>query len=82
MNDDKLKEIIMNTVLEIAPEADFDTLDPDDGLREQLDLDSMDFLNVIIALHETLGIDIPEADYPQLFTLTDAISYLRAKQAA
>lgn len=82
MNDRALREIIKNAILEIAPEADFDTLDSDDGLREQLDLDSMDFLNVVIGLHETLGIDIPEADYPRLFTLTGAISYLQEKQSA
>jgi acyl carrier protein len=81
MNDTDLKQNVMNAVLEIAPEADFETLDPDDGLREQLDLDSMDFLNVVIGLHETLGIDIPEADYPRLFTLNGAIDYLREKQA-
>lgn len=80
MNDSEIKQIVMNAILDIAPEAEFDTLDPNDGLREQLDLDSMDFLNVVIALHETLGIDIPEADYPRLFTLTDAIDYLREKQ--
>ena len=50
-------------------EADFETVDLDDGLREQLHLDSMDFLNFVIALHETMGIEIPEADYPRLFTL-------------
>lgn len=82
MNDSDIKQIVMNAILEIAPEAEFETLDPDDSLREQLDLDSMDFLNVVIGLHETLGIDIPEADYPRLFTLNDAIGYLREKQAA
>ena len=82
MNDSELKKIVMNAILEIAPEADFETLDPNDGLREQLDLDSMDFLNVIIGLHETLGIDIPEADYPRLFTMTDAVDYLQEKQSA
>jgi acyl carrier protein len=82
MTDSDIKQIVMNAILEIAPEAEFETLDPDDGLREQLDLDSMDFLNVVIALHETLGIDIPEADYPRLFTLTGAINYLQEKTAA
>ena len=82
MNDTDLKQIVMEAILEIAPEADFETLDPNDGLREQLDLDSMDFLNVVIGLHEALGIDIPEADYPKLFTLTSAINYLRESQAA
>ena len=82
MTDADLKQIIMDAILEIAPEADFQALDPDDGLREQLDLDSMDFLNVVIGLHEALGIDIPEADYSKLFTLTGAIDYLRQKQTA
>lgn len=79
MNDAELKRVFMETVLEIAPEADFGSLDPNDALREQLDLDSMDFLNIMIGLHEALGIDIPEADYPKLFTLTGAIDYLREK---
>ena len=81
MSETDLKQIVIEAILEIAPEADFETLDPDDGLREQLDLDSMDFLNVVIGLHEALGIDIPEADYPKLFTLTSAIDYLRENQA-
>jgi len=82
MTEADLKQIVMDAILEIAPEADFEALDPDDGLREQLDLDSMDFLNVVIGLHEALGLDIPEADYPRLFTLTSAIDYLQEKLAA
>ena len=82
MTEADLKKIVMDAILEIAPEADFEALDPDDGLREQLDLDSMDFLNVVIGLHDALGIDIPEADYPRLFTLKSAIDYLEEKLAA
>jgi acyl carrier protein len=82
MNDTDLKQIVMEAILEIAPEADFEALDPNDGLREQLDLDSMDFLNVVIGLHEALEIDIPEADYPRLYTLTSAIDYLQEMLAA
>ncbi len=81
MTDDELKQAIMDAISEIAPEAEFDELDPDDGLREQLDLDSMDFLNVVIALHEALGLDIPEADYPKLFTMNGAIAYLKSNMA-
>ena len=81
MNDTELKKTFFEAILEIAPEADFETLDPNDALREQLDLDSMDFLNVMIGLNETLGIDIPEADYPRLSTLTGALDYLREKQS-
>ena len=82
MTDDELKQAVMDAISEIAPEAEFDTLDPDDGLREQLDLDSMDFLNVIIGLHEALGIDIPETDYPKLFTMNGAVSYLKERLPA
>ena len=79
MTETNLKHVVMDAILDVAPEADFDTIDPDAGLREQLDLDSMDFLNVVIGLHETLGIEIPEADYPRLFTLNGAIEYLAKK---
>jgi len=80
MNDTELKDVLIKAISDIAPEADFETLDPDDELREQLDLDSMDFLNVVIALHEALGFDIPETDYPRLFTFNAAVGYLREKQ--
>jgi len=79
MTDAELRQHILDAISEVAPEAEFDGLDPDEGLREQLDLDSMDFLNVVIALHEALGIDIPEADYPRLFALNDAVAYLKEK---
>ena len=65
--------------MDIPDKTEPDTLDPDDGLREQLDLDSMDFLNVVIGLHEALGVDIPEVDYPKLFTMNGAVAYLKEK---
>ena len=55
------------------------TLDPSADLREALDIDSMDFLNFVTALHHRLGINIPELDYPKLFTMDGAVSYLRSK---
>ncbi len=51
----------------------------DADLRETLDLDPMDFMNLVIGLHERTGVDIPDADYPQLFTLDGAVAYLAAK---
>jgi acyl carrier protein len=81
MTESELKDCIFGAISEIAPEAIFDDLNPDKGLREQLDLDSMDFLNVIIALHAKLGVDIPEKDYPRLFTLNGAIRYLAQRTA-
>jgi acyl carrier protein len=59
-----------------AQGADPATVAGADNLREALDLDSMDFMNFVVALHERTGIDIPEADYPRLRTLNGAIAYL------
>ncbi|TKB71975.1 MAG: acyl carrier protein [Nitrospira sp.] len=76
-------EDITHTVLrllgDIAPEADLATLNPDVSLRDQLDLDSMDFLNFLIALHQSLGVDIPEGDYPKLATLSGCLAFLAAR---
>ena len=63
----------------IAPEADLKTIDPSADLREALDIDSMDFLNFVTAIHHRLGIDVPELDYPKLVTLDGAVHYLKAK---
>jgi len=63
----------------IAPEVDLATINPSADLREALDIDSMDFLNFIAAIHHRLGVDVPELDYPKLITLDGAVKYLEAK---
>jgi len=73
---DEIRAAIFDVLGAIAPEADPATIAPDRPLREQIDIDSFDFLNVIIRLHESLGVDIPEADYGELATLDGAVSYL------
>ena len=70
---------MLRVIAEIAPEADLAAVQAGVALREQLDLDSIDLLNVVIALHETLGIDIPEADYPRLATLDGCVDYLEPR---
>jgi len=79
---DEIRQIIFDVLGAIAPEIEPDTILPDKPLREQVDLDSFDFLNVIIRLHEVLGIDIPESDYAELATLDGAIDYLTRRSAA
>jgi acyl carrier protein len=76
MTEEEIRTAILDTLGEIAPEADLATLEPDVGFRDQLDIDSMDFLNFVIALHERLGVDIPEVDYAKLDTLDHAVEYL------
>lgn len=79
MNDQAIREAIFKTLQGIAPEVDAKALVATQPLREQVDLDSMDWLNFIVGLHETLKVDIPESDYRQLYTLADLIGYLRRK---
>jgi acyl carrier protein len=76
MNTAEAKALILDVLGGIAPEAELDKLPGKAQLREELDLDSMDFLDFVAALHERTGIDIPETDYRRLATLDDAIAYL------
>lgn len=77
-----LRQQVREAVLGIAPEAALAQLDPRASLREQLDLDSFDFLNLLIALHERLGVEIPEADYGRVDGLDALAGYLAARLAA
>ena len=81
MNDQAMREKVLSVLRELAPEVDVHSLRPEDRLRDQLDLDSMDFLNFLIGIDEQLGIDIPEADYTHLVTLDSIYAYLRKKLA-
>ena len=78
---DEIRAAIFDVLGAIAPEADPATIVPDKPLREQIDIDSFDFLNVIIRLHEALGVDIPEKDYAELLTLNGAVDYLARRCA-
>jgi acyl carrier protein len=80
MNESELRQAVLFAVVEVAPDVDPVAIDPAADLAEQLDLDSMDFLNAIVAIHEQTGIEIPERDYPKLATLDDAVAYLLAAQ--
>lgn len=78
----EMRRVLFEAIASVAPESDPATVRDDDDLREVLDLDSMDFLNVVIALHERLKIDIPESDYGKLRTARSAIDYLMKKVVA
>jgi acyl carrier protein len=73
---DAIRATVLRVLGDIAPEADLSRLEPGVAFRDQLDLDSMDLLNVLVALHGVLGIDIPESDYPKLTTLDACVDYL------
>ena len=79
MTPDDLMSTVRHALFDIAPELEDEEIDPAEPLRDQTELDSMDFLNLAIALHEATGVDIPEADYPKLQSLADIVDYLAAR---
>lgn len=81
MNQHEIRAGVMVAIKTIAPEVEDGAIAAGRPLREQVDLDSMDWLNVIVALHERFGVEIPEADYAKLATLDAIVAYLvRARE--
>ncbi len=78
MNATEIREAVRDILHRFAPEADLDALAPTADLREALDIDSFDFLNLLNALHDRLGVDIPESDYGRVRTLQTLTEYLTA----
>ncbi len=79
MTEAEIKAVVLRVLGGIAPEADLAALDPRASLRDQLDVDSVDFLTFIIGLHKELGVDIPDADVPKLATISGCVSYLASR---
>jgi acyl carrier protein len=79
MSDIDIRKVVQDELNNIAPEVDLAQVDPAADLREALDIDSIDFLNFVTAIHHRLGIEIPEIDYPKLVTLDGAVAYLTAR---
>jgi acyl carrier protein len=82
MKSEQMREAVMKVLGRIAPEADLASIDPAGSLRDQLDIDSVDFLNFMIGLHSELGVQIPEADVAKLSSLDGCIAYLLSKSGA
>lgn len=76
---EQIRTAVLAIVKRLAPEIDPATIIPDKPLRTQIDLDSMDWLNVLAAIHEKLGVDIPETDYGKVQTLDSIVAYLAGK---
>lgn len=81
MTRQELMAILVSTLQSVAPEVDEKALVANRPLRNQVDLDSMDWLNFLIGLHEQLKVDIPESDYAKLLTLDNLVDYLEPKVA-
>ena len=79
MTRDEIKDMILEIIEDIDEDAEFDNLDPDQQLRDQFDLDSMDFLDIVMELRKRYQLRIPEEEYPELATLNSCVAYLEPK---
>jgi acyl carrier protein len=81
MTREEIGQAVIDIITDVVPDEDCSGLDPEQELRAQLDLDSMDFLDVVMELRKQYGVEVPEADYPRLATLKSCIDYLEPKLA-
>ncbi|MBC2604717.1 acyl carrier protein [Pelagicoccus albus] len=79
MTKDECKQVVLDIIAEIAPDEDLSDVKGDVALREQLDLDSMDFLDIVMELRKQHSIEVPEADYVELASLDSCAEYLTPK---
>jgi acyl carrier protein len=76
MSRDEVRKALIDSILDVAPEADFTQVRPDRPVRGQIDIDSFDFLTILENLHEKIGVDVPESDYGKMMTLDGSVDYL------
>jgi len=79
MTEAEIKQVVRDALSNVAPEVDFDAINPARDLRDQIDIDSVDFLNFVIGLHKALNVEIPDADVAKLTTLNGCTAYLTAR---
>ena len=79
MTRDEISDVIIEIILDIDEDSETAGLNPDEPLRDQLDLDSMDFLDIVMELRKRYKLQIPEEEYPELASLTSCVNYLEPK---
>ena len=82
MTKEEISDAIIEIIKDIVPDEDCSNIDSSEALREQLDLDSMDFLDIVMELRKKYGVEVPEDDYPKLATLDSCVEYLEPKLAS
>ena len=81
MNREEIQTAVLDIIQTVAPDEDLSGLKPDVKLREQIELDSMDFLDIVMELRKRYGVQVPEEDYKELATLDGCVAYLGPKLA-
>lgn len=79
MNDEQIKQAIIGIINDINPDEDTSNINAAERLRDQLDLDSMDFLDIVMELRKRYGVHVPDTDYEHLASLDSCVDYLRDK---
>lgn len=79
MNTEQVRNIVLDIIRDIAPDEEVGTIKDEVSLREQLDLDSMDFLDIVMELRKRHKVEVPAEDYPKLATMASCVSYLTPK---
>ena len=74
-----IQEVVLRALGNVAPEVDLESIDPSKDLRDQIDIDSVDFLNFVLGLHKELAVDIPDSDVAKITTLNGCVGYLMAR---
>jgi acyl carrier protein len=76
MTRDEISQAVIDIIEDVLPDDDCSSIEPEVNLRDQLDLDSMDFLDIVMELRKQYGVEVPEDDYPKLATLKSCVDYL------
>jgi len=79
MTNEQVRQAVLDIIADIAPDEDISDINDAKPLRDQIELDSMDFLDIVLELRKRYGVEVPEADYPQLNTLASCVTYLSPK---
>ena len=82
MTREEIREVVLSILAGIAPEIDVEEIRPGADLRDELDIDSMDFLRFLVRVEERLGVTVPEKDYPRVRSLASCVAYLEERGAA
>ena len=82
MTREEILDVVKSILARIAPEVDLARMRPDADLRDEMEIDSMDFLRYVVGLKERLGVDVPERDYPKVRTLASCAEYVMQRKAA
>ena len=77
MTRDEVRQVIISILKDIAPDEDLSSIKDDALLRDQIDLDSMDFLDIVMELRKRFNIEVPESDYQELVSMASCIQYLQ-----